>query len=357
MSDSSEISWSDDPNAPEIPPWQYVAEKELFAGIFLQAISYGIVIVLFFQCVIALLDPANRTKGNIKWGLVIHTVAMFLVLTLSTALDLEIKSILYIDDREFPGSEEFLPGPLGYYDVIAVRAINTAVNAMFPLNQWLADGLLLHRCYVIYSMNYWVIAFPCLMYLASIAMGIAFTHLATEPEINDDVLGYIGDSYYSISLALNILLTLLIITRLILLRRNIRRAMGASNRSGGLYTAVVTMLVESCALYVITLLLFSVPWAVGDWVREIFFGILPATQVIAPYLITLRVARRREMASDMVYSGSGKDVSVHSRSQGTKNSNRTLLDEDSMNSVETSNGDPDRAVVGAEDNIQDAPFG
>ena len=266
---------------------------------------------------IALLNPANRVKGSIKWGLVIHTVAMFLVLTLSSALDLEIKSILYINDREFPGSDEFLPGPLGYYDVIAVRPINTAVNAMFPLNQWLADGLLvssiskpycspvqrtplfqLHRCYVIHSMNRWVIAFPCLMYLATIgtrpfrqpegapfanitdaAMGIAYTYLATEPDINDDFLGYIGDSYYSISVALNILLTLLIITRLILLRRNIRRAMGASDKRGGLYTAVVTMLVESCALYVVTLLLFCVPWAVGAWFREIFAGILPATQV------------------------------------------------------------------------------
>lgn len=28
----------------------------------------------------------------------------------------------------------------------------------------------LYRCYIIYSMNYWVIAFPCLMYLASIGV-------------------------------------------------------------------------------------------------------------------------------------------------------------------------------------------
>lgn len=30
--------------------------------------------------------------------------------------------------------------------------------------------LQLHRCSVIYSMNYWVMAFPCLIYLASVGM-------------------------------------------------------------------------------------------------------------------------------------------------------------------------------------------
>ena len=40
--------------------------------------------------------------------------------------------------------------------------------------------LQLHRCYVIYAMNPWVIAFPCLMYLAALG-----TH-SNSPETSHD---------------------------------------------------------------------------------------------------------------------------------------------------------------------------
>ena len=54
--------------------------------------------------------------------------------------------------------------------------------------------------------------------------------------------------YFSISLSLNVLLTLMIVIRLILHTRNIRAAMGIAG-SGRLSKAIVTMLIESCALY------------------------------------------------------------------------------------------------------------
>ena len=44
MSDSSETSWSNDPNAPKIPPSLHLAEKETFAGALIGAISYGTLI-------------------------------------------------------------------------------------------------------------------------------------------------------------------------------------------------------------------------------------------------------------------------------------------------------------------------
>ena len=88
-------------------------------------------------------------------------------------------------------------------------------------------------------------------------------------------------SYYSISLSLNVLLTLMIIARLILHSRNIQNAMGYLNRANGLYKTVATMLVESCALYAISLLLFIVPYRVGDGAQLIFLPVLANCQVRA----------------------------------------------------------------------------
>jgi hypothetical protein len=143
--------------------------------------------VLFFQCMSALLYPVNHKKGGIQWGHVAHTTTMFAFVTIGTALSLDLQSISYIDDRNFDGG--IAPGPLGYQLLISSDAINIVPNLMFILNQWLADGLLvssvfdsshpgllcwpllqLYRCYVIYSMSYWVIAFPVLMYIASLGM-------------------------------------------------------------------------------------------------------------------------------------------------------------------------------------------
>ena len=107
------------------------------------SVILGIVIVLFFKCVAALLDPANRRGERVKWGLVSYTAIMFSFVTLQTALALHAESICYIDDREFPGIEGAAPpGPLGYAGLINHKALTIVPNITFYLNGWLADGLL-----------------------------------------------------------------------------------------------------------------------------------------------------------------------------------------------------------------------
>ena len=73
----------------------------------------------------------------------------------------------------------------------------------------------------------------------------------------------------------------MIATRLMLHSKDIRKAMGTSAPTSGLYKAVVTVLVESCALYAVTFVLFVGPWAAGSPVSGIFFPILIQVQVRA----------------------------------------------------------------------------
>ena len=96
----------------------------------------GIVVALFFQCMATLLSPANSMGRGIRWAHVAHTVALFLFLTVSLVIAFDYLSIEYINNREFP------PGPIGYDGLLSLKASTTVLNAMFPLNQWLADGLL-----------------------------------------------------------------------------------------------------------------------------------------------------------------------------------------------------------------------
>jgi len=114
----------------------------------------GVIIMLFFQCIAALLNPVHRRGEGIKWWLVSHTVAMFSFVTVYTAVNLHIQSESFIDNREDyrsvdprvednpPADPVFGSGPLLYQYIIRNTALGLIPNTMFNLNNWLADGLL-----------------------------------------------------------------------------------------------------------------------------------------------------------------------------------------------------------------------
>ena len=92
----------------------------------------------------ALLNPAHRRGERITWWLVSYTAVIFSSTTALNAMQLNIQSICYIDNREFSGVEGVLPpGPLGYLSSIFSDALTTVPDFMFLLfNGWLADGLM-----------------------------------------------------------------------------------------------------------------------------------------------------------------------------------------------------------------------
>lgn len=200
-------------------------------------------------------------------------------------------------------------------------------------------------------MKFWVIVFPCLMYLASLcaysgslrsdndtlvnvpdaAMGILLLYKTSQPSsIWNSLAANFGIPYFSISISLNVLLTLMIVARLVLHGRRFRNALGASARTNGLYKAVIAVLVESSAIYAVTSLLFIGPWIAKNrasdtflpilgevQVRSIFLTLPPDApqsrgtgytdqsdqQVIAPFLIVIRVADRRALSANTTTSG------------------------------------------------------
>ena len=153
-------------------------------------------------------------------------------------------------------------------------------------------------------MNHWVMAFPYLMYLTSVGtwssppqtgcdtltnttdlvLGIAGIYYDSGMRIYTTAAATFNTSYISTCLSLNILLTLMIVIRLTLHIRNIRKAAGVSCGPSELHataTAVVTMLIESYALYAATLLLYIIPWALYSPVAYIFSEAISTTQVRA----------------------------------------------------------------------------
>ena len=86
--------------------------------------------------------------------------------------------------------------------------------------------------------------------------------------------------YFLISCSLNIILTLMITIRLILSTGPIRSGVGIAG-IGRLCKAIITMFIESCALYAVSSLLYIGPWMAGNGVAIAFFPILTEIQVRA----------------------------------------------------------------------------
>ena len=84
--------------------------------------------------------------------------------------------------------------------------------------------------------------------------------------------------YFSISLSLNIFLTLMIIVRLILHTRNTRTALGITG-IGGLCKAIIIMLTESCALFAVSSVLVIGLVGASDSATALSLAILAETQV------------------------------------------------------------------------------
>ena len=155
-------------SSPNLISYEHNNEKYSFRGILIAAILHGmshkpdrfptcthlvcsvyrpgIVVVLFCQCMGALLSPTNHKHkaGGIRWGLVTLTTAMFLFSTTALALNLDALSSNYIDTRNNPILP--LPGPLGSW--IDPSTFSIILTNMISLNQWLADGLLVSSVFM-----------------------------------------------------------------------------------------------------------------------------------------------------------------------------------------------------------------
>ena len=113
-------------------------------------------------------------------------------------------------------------------------------------------------------------------------MGIVFTYTISQPSDTWDPIDInLGLSYFSISVSLNVILTLMIVIRLILHSRNIQNAMGAEARATRIYKTIVTMLIESSALYAASFILYIGPWGANSDISDVFFSLLVDTQVRA----------------------------------------------------------------------------
>jgi len=126
-------------------------------------------------------------------------------------------------------------------------------------------------------------------------MGITSLYFQYKEKVTYTVFGVpkFGVQYLSLSVSLNVLLTMMIVVQLSLHGSTIRAATGSLAGISGLYKTVSIILIESCAIFTLnsSLVIGALAavayssdngiFVIGSFVVDIFFPILAETQVRA----------------------------------------------------------------------------
>ncbi|KAL1748534.1 hypothetical protein HDZ31DRAFT_6941, partial [Schizophyllum fasciatum] len=295
--------------APEL----LMADRTNFIGAILGGGAWGVLLAVSFmtvQALVACMSPRSRASPAHALPLLAFVVAMFACGTVNYAANTDISRRMFVDNRLYPsGPSAFL---MRHYD----DRINILGNASYVVANFLANALLLYRCFVVWAKRWWIILLPGCVYLASTTMSILLLYQTSQPTQSLWLNINIGLVYFSLSLAVNLLLTLLIVGRLLAMRKRVQKMPGAQNAHT--YTSVAALIIESAAPYALTNLVFTVAYGLGSPGANVLLPILPHIMCTSSMLIILRVASGRAwtaQTSDLALNERG-NTSAYLSSKG-----------------------------------------
>ncbi|KAJ2924818.1 hypothetical protein H1R20_g12292, partial [Candolleomyces eurysporus] len=253
-------------------------------------ITLGILFTIFVQCVLALLSSSAHKKNQARF-FIGYSCIIFILATFGIAGNTKFVQMTYIDYRNYPG------GPNAFTFDFYTEFSNVFSIGSYVVMNWFADGLMLYRFSVIYDRKPLLMIFPTLIYLAIVGLSLGMLTYTFKPE--EGFFGpttiKIGTAYWSLSIGMNIIITTAIAGRLLKMRAQVRKLLGPNHASP--YTSVVSMLVESAAIYTSWAIMFLVPFAREDTFQNFVLPSLGQVQGIAPLLIIFRVAQGKAWTS------------------------------------------------------------
>ncbi|KAJ7770336.1 hypothetical protein B0H14DRAFT_349761 [Mycena olivaceomarginata] len=232
----------------------WYAISQLWVGTFF----YGIYLVLFCICIYVLLNRPRNPRNTI---LLVTAIALFTLATVQAVINL-VLGAAEIDDIDLP------------YDQLV-----DANSVVYVVNNFIADGLVIYRCYVVWNNNILVTILPTLMLIAATVLGIIVS-------LDLNLTAY---PFFALSLATNVLVTILTAGRIWWI---CRRSRGAYSKTAEQrrYVSAVAILVESGMLYSATVLTYLIVVSIPrvSILEEPILQALIQIMGIAPTLIIVR---------------------------------------------------------------------
>jgi len=261
-------------------------ERSRLAGMILAAVSYGGLFILTVQAASALMQRP-RHGGKIaehRYWLLFYIFSTFALATVGLAGNARYTEMIWIDLRDAPG------GPTTLINDELNYPVNVMVIICYYIMEWFMQVLLLHRCFVIWNWAKYVMVPMISLFIAMIAMSILVLVQASN-----GITWYNIDTvliYYGIQVGINVLYTILVTNRLLVMRSQIKQILGEDS---GIYNTILLMIIESTMLYTPLAILFIFTFALHSHISNLCFLGISHVQAIAQLLIIVRVARGRSI--------------------------------------------------------------
>jgi len=206
-------------------------------------------------------------------------------LTVGTVDALYTAEKAWIEDRNNPG------GPLASLMESQSDWLHTFSSVCIILADALNNGLMLQRCYLVWSYSIWIVSIPFLIALTSFVMSLLMTVQSASPDTTIYKGAALRDGVVWIALTtvFNVLITGAICLRLILTCRQYRDILPAESIKT--YTSVMSVMVESSFPFSAISLVYIGLLAANSPVEGTFSGIWANACVLSPMLIILKICK------------------------------------------------------------------
>ncbi|KAF7790797.1 hypothetical protein EIP86_001754 [Pleurotus ostreatoroseus] len=265
-----------------------------FQGVLLTSVAYGTTIVLCLQCISMLFSGLNRVRIKREFPLLVYVILVFVLATIDQGAS------MYIAMGGFVNNPNELGGPAAYEQTHFSLRINALANSMLLILCFLSDALLLWRCTVVYQGTWapvWFTrTFAGVVWLAEFLIGALFLAQLTEPTQTLWSAINFNLSFFSLSLAVNITSTLLIVGRISLCRFRVWQILKCVPESA--YLGVMAMVVESELLYTAFLIPYIALLHLDSPALVIFEQPIGFVQTTAALMIVYRVAQGKAWSKD-----------------------------------------------------------
>jgi len=230
-----------------------MAENEAFpldeaeiVALFVESIFYGIYLVSFGACIRALFSGAGIYSSLNKAMLVVAILmAIFGTLDLALGLRHALQAFIWYHG---PG------GAIAEFEKVS-SWIQVTRNGSYIAQILTGDLILISRCFIVYNRGWLIIAFPIIMWTGTLVSGCAVvyisSHLGASPNLTEKHLVPFLTSLLVLTMAQTFVTTTLIAYRILSTDR--RMSQFRSNPRQSRLKPVVTLIIESGAIYTVTM--------------------------------------------------------------------------------------------------------
>ncbi|KAJ7668658.1 hypothetical protein DFH06DRAFT_1182191 [Mycena polygramma] len=254
-------------------------DEAKLVSIFIQTLLYGAYTVVFILTCYVLLykrpkhDPVN--KPMLGWSIV-----MFVLATMHIGVNYTRILRAFIVYRDEPG------GPAAYFDLLS-EFTQEFGSAIYVAQTLVGDSVVLWRCYLVWGRQWQVIAFPVILLLGSATAGVgilySFAVVVPQAEIFVVQLQQWIVSFFSLTLATNIICTSLVAYRLWSINRQIEEFV--NNR----FNPIILLVVESGAIYSATLMTLLILYKTKSWFQYVLLDAISPIVGLVFSMIIVRI--------------------------------------------------------------------